>query len=716
MIFALQKERGLTLGLKGTMLSGDKKSEAKFQQELIETKKLIDSAMDKILLTEQKQSNSFHDNLDGHIDVILSHIKTLQKGIKSETAIDLLRFEDILQKYNLTISNLILSGFHLHTWKSHHHNNHAQFFLLNAIEQMGQRRGILSFFVAARQLVDSDKRQLVLEKRHNYDNFLEVLGGFMPEELEYSFKSLKNSKSFLQINKIEQMVLSQVPYKELNISSYQWYNLASEHLNTMAIPLFNDITNQIKKEASQQYQDSLKVISASVTIILLLLIVPTLLLMTLSKMLKARLTHLPHLINQVTTDTNVTTLQVDQDDELGDIVKAVNRLLHHTTLERENLQIHSRYTDSIINSLNDMLFVLDPHGRITRINSQVSEVLYYDSSHLVNSHFSQVLVNAAIADNLKGRESMPEVITNTGRMNELITNNQLQEVDAYLLTREGEQIEVILSGSNYLNSEKKKVGSVILAQAASSSKLLDRIQEQSFLLMQSSKMASIGEMSANIGHEVNNPLMVIIQKGKILAKKIPKDDPKLASLTNSIIEQAERISKITRGLLHMAHSAQDGQGFQPESCRSIIDGAVNLCNEKFKSQGVELRLVGMEFEAEISCHMIQLSQVILNLMNNAYHAIKQIDKPWIELAVIAPEDEGENEKKMVKIYLTDCGSGIPDEVAQQLFTPLFTTKKRGEGTGLGLSISQKIIEQHGGTIKLDQESSNTRFVITLPIV
>ncbi|MEK6579858.1 MAG: HAMP domain-containing sensor histidine kinase, partial [Bdellovibrionota bacterium] len=103
----------------------------------------------------------------------------------------------------------------------------------------------------------------------------------------------------------------------------------------------------------------------------------------------------------------------------------------------------------------------------------------------------------------------------------------------------------------------------------------------------------------------------------------------------------------------------------------------------------------------------QLSQVLLNLFNNAYDAVQTLTDKWIKIKV-ADTDQ------WVEIWVTDSGPGISSEVVSKMFQPFFTTKGVGKGTGLGLSISKKIIETHGGTLNVEMESPNTCFRITLP--
>jgi signal transduction histidine kinase len=132
-----------------------------------------------------------------------------------------------------------------------------------------------------------------------------------------------------------------------------------------------------------------------------------------------------------------------------------------------------------------------------------------------------------------------------------------------------------------------------------------------------------------------------------------------------------------------------------------------LCGEKFKHRNVEIRVDPIADDLAIRCRSVQISQVLLNLINNACDAVQSDPAPWIHIAA-------ERRDGFVRLTVTDSGKGIPEHVRSRLFQPFFTTKEIGKGTGLGLSISKGIVGAHGGTVDLDPTSAHTRFVVELP--
>ena len=281
---------------------------------------------------------------------------------------------------------------------------------------------------------------------------------------------------------------------------------------------------------------------------------------------------------------------------------------------------------------------------------------------------------------------------------------------------------------------KSKTGQLVWGQVSSKSFVIDKtgevhlfsaveditdvirmeenLKEQEAKLLQSSKMSSLGEMAAGMAHEINNPLAIIGASASLIRKQIENKSAesidlggvreKLGKIENTV----DRISKIVRGLRSFARNAdQDPKISTPIS--QIVDDTLSLCREKFKYSSIELIIDSTE-DPILLCRPSQISQVLLNLLNNSYDAVHGMESSWIRI-------ETHNENGTAILTVTDSGNGIPMEIQQKLMQPFFTTKEIGKGTGLGLSISQGIISEHGGKFYYDSKSANTRFVIELPI-
>lgn len=231
-------------------------------------------------------------------------------------------------------------------------------------------------------------------------------------------------------------------------------------------------------------------------------------------------------------------------------------------------------------------------------------------------------------------------------------------------------------------------------------------------LQHASKMASLGEMAAGIAHEINNPLAIIQGKANQVIRAVDMidfDKEKVKTDTMKIISTVERISNIINSLRSISRNAEIDSG-KPEDVQKILEEVLSLSRERFKCNSVELRqnIIDIPNQLQIICRPSEISQVILNLLNNAFDAVSPLDEKWVELKAVI---SGPN----IKIVVIDSGNGIPQPILEKLMQPFFTTKEIGKGTGLGLSISKKIIEKHQGKLYYDIESKNTCFIVEIPI-
>ncbi|MBC7538742.1 MAG: PAS domain-containing protein [Bacteriovorax sp.] len=261
-----------------------------------------------------------------------------------------------------------------------------------------------------------------------------------------------------------------------------------------------------------------------------------------------------------------------------------------------------------------------------------------------------------------------------------------------------------------INSDGEVLGvfaSVIDNTARVTAELLN--QQQRTLLVNSAKMASLGEVAAGVAHEINNPLMIV--KGKcIQVKRLlslnPVDITKVYECLERIDLTADRIGQIVKGMKTFSRDA-DKDLMDHIGIEGIVNDTLILCKERFEDKLIKLR-VDIQVNQSIECCSTQISQVIMNLLCNAYDAVENLSEKWVELKIEGHPDH-------VKIIVTDSGKGIPKNIADKLMQPFFTTKDVGKGTGLGLSISHGIVQKHHGSLKYESNSPNTCFILILPI-
>lgn len=236
-----------------------------------------------------------------------------------------------------------------------------------------------------------------------------------------------------------------------------------------------------------------------------------------------------------------------------------------------------------------------------------------------------------------------------------------------------------------------------------------REKEQLASMATSSKLAAIGEMSAGVGHEINNPLTATLLGIQWLQEKIKKDkieNDEVRKILHQMKSACERIAKIVAGLKFISREGS-GDPFVEASLQEIIEDSLILCQARFKGGGVKLLVKPFSEKIKLMCRPVQISQVILNLLSNAFDAVVGTPDAWVEL-------EGKTLEHEIEFSVTDSGQGIPPALAEKIMRPFFTTKATGKGTGLGLSVSTKIISDHNGSFFLDRKSPHTRFVVRLP--
>ncbi|MFA4901269.1 MAG: ATP-binding protein [Desulfobaccales bacterium] len=232
-------------------------------------------------------------------------------------------------------------------------------------------------------------------------------------------------------------------------------------------------------------------------------------------------------------------------------------------------------------------------------------------------------------------------------------------------------------------------------------------------LLQSQKLAAIGELSAGIAHEINNPLAIIRQEAEwmhLLLKKLEgRDIEEITELNGSvrqIVQQVDRCTEITRNLLDFARKRDPV--IQAVDVNRIIEDMTMLVEKEARHNNITIvRDYGQELP-HIFSDAPQLRQVILNFLTNATQAIAASG-----VVTITTRRRG---KDAVDLIFSDTGCGIPEENLGKIFDPFFTTKPPGKGTGLGLSICHGIILRLGGQIAVESRvGQGTTFTITLPL-
>lgn len=232
-------------------------------------------------------------------------------------------------------------------------------------------------------------------------------------------------------------------------------------------------------------------------------------------------------------------------------------------------------------------------------------------------------------------------------------------------------------------------------------------------MVQSQKLAALGELAAGLAHEINNPLAIIRQEAEyaqfLLKKSSSAAGSELAELQDSlreIISQVDRSREITRNLLDFARKREPV--LQKVQINRLIEDMARLVEKEARNKNITLvRRYDPDLPL-ITSDPPLLRQVILNILNNALQAIGQDGQITVATASLPPRD--------VEIVVADTGPGIAPDILPKIFDPFFTTKPQGQGTGLGLALCHGIIQKLGGHLTAASDpGQGARFTITLPL-
>ena len=388
--------------------------------------------------------------------------------------------------------------------------------------------------------------------------------------------------------------------------------------------------------------------------------------------------------------------------------------LANKQVERADIRLKN-ITDSMFSSL----IITDSQGIIQTFNQLTLDLLGYEAQELEGQPLS------AIAVDLPSLEVLDKA-------------NPLIRKQAKYRAKGGTEIPVIFSNSAILDSDGMLESLVCIALDMTNHNLLES------QLLQSEKMASIGQVAAGVAHEINNPMGFIfsnlgtlneyiqditelieayknleqeVQNGtseaaknqleKLNAKKEALELDYLLNDIDELIKEsrdgADRVRKIVLNLKEFSHVGRDEK--VPSNINEGLESTINIVWNELKYKVTLQKSYGDI--PEVTCHLQEINQVFMNLLVNAGQSIAEQG----EIGIRTYE-----ETDHVCIAISDTGKGMPPEVKDRIFEPFFTTKKVGEGTGLGLSVGyQIIVDKHGGELLVESEENiGTTFTVKLP--
>jgi two-component system, NtrC family, sensor kinase len=333
-------------------------------------------------------------------------------------------------------------------------------------------------------------------------------------------------------------------------------------------------------------------------------------------------------------------------------------------------------------AVSEMIFVVDLEGNILKYNDAAKE--FFQLHQREKQDFHQLL-----SMDVHHSPVLQIVQTKKPVYQEIHFQKRICELRGYPVLNEKEHIYAIIV---YINDITEK----------------RRIEAQ---LVQSGKLAAIGEMAAGIAHELNNPLTAILGNAQLLLRTAAKGD-RSYKLLSDIYSCGRRCKTIIQNLL--TFSRQDEYMFEDCSVNEAVEQVLGLIGDQIRKQNIIIQKKLDRSLELVEGNIQQIGQIVLNLLINAKDALEEMDIPE-KVISIETKSMAEDEKKWVLLMVQDNGKGIEKQYLQEIFNPFFTTKRPGKGTGLGLSVSLGIAQAHGGTIEVtSQPGKGSTFMLKLP--
>jgi PAS domain S-box-containing protein len=281
------------------------------------------------------------------------------------------------------------------------------------------------------------------------------------------------------------------------------------------------------------------------------------------------------------------------------------------------------------------------------------------------------------------------------RIHELVEGRaQVPMLEEKIITLSGRSVDAEVSAARFVDEEGPAI--LVMLRDISERK---RLQEQ---LRKTERIAELGTVASGMAHEIGTPMNVILGRAEYLMDRVG-DEPIKKGL-QTIITQVERITRVMNQLLSFARRKTPERGAL--DLKQVVEDSLEMFHERLTRSQIQLELTLADPCPMVLADADQMSQVMINLVMNAVHAMPEGGTLRVALAP---------ELQMVRLTIADTGHGIPREVIKKIFDPFFTTKEFGKGTGLGLTVVKGIIEEHQGSIAVEsQEGAGTTFTILLP--
>jgi PAS domain S-box-containing protein len=378
--------------------------------------------------------------------------------------------------------------------------------------------------------------------------------------------------------------------------------------------------------------------------------------------------------------------------------------LAKSTLIRELVDL-SRFTEGILRTMGSAVVAVDGAGMVTYVNPAAESLLDRPAAELLNRLAESVLVTRSGAGLVGGVPGEAE-----------------GEVDLKL--HDGRLVTVEARVSRHQGKHGEEEGLVVILTDRTDVK---RAEEEA---RRKDRLASLGELSAGVAHEIRNPLAGIAAGAQLLRSRLEDGDDRVR-LADMILEEAARLDRIVESLLHFARPPQPS--LRESSLEKCVERGLRLVREDAARLGIEVTFRTAGDLPRLWIDPDQMVQVALNLLQNGLQSMEEgggslrvevrkvSRRPYVRRRSGRRDEDPDRLpgpqgplQDWVEVEITDTGPGIPPEVVERVFNPFYTTRR--QGTGLGLPITQAIVHEHGGMISLSSEPGRgTTVLVDLPV-
>jgi PAS domain S-box-containing protein len=375
-------------------------------------------------------------------------------------------------------------------------------------------------------------------------------------------------------------------------------------------------------------------------------------------------------------------------DEAGTIIRYQGTLTDVTEQRKMEGQIRQQeqFRQKLLESFPDLILVVDLEERYTFASSRIRDLLGYRPEELVGRKIEDL------------QDHSPEFLS---LYRDVASGKQLFAASEYgALHRDGSWRTMRASASQFFDSDNKLSGVIISVRDITVEKKLEQ------QIIQSERLAAMGQMIGGFAHELNNPLTAILGVSELL-REGESNEGRVKQLT-MLHQQARRATEIVQNLMYFSRPPAPGK--TPVNLSELVDRTLHLHAYSLRKSNITVDFLTEADLPRITGDPHQLMQVFLNLMLNAEQAIREAREKGT-LRIRLRKTDG-----LIQVTFEDDGPGIAPEILPNIFDPFYTTKRPGRGTGLGLSICKAVLKEHSGNIEAaSAPGGGAVFTVFLPI-